>query len=95
MSDDYSFVTFEPLVSQAFTFSREGTAVELTLSRAERIGSSPDGRVSGVLTFVGPHDPVLPQATYDVSHPDLGEMPVFVVPVGQDTTTTTYEAVFG
>ena len=46
------------------------------------------------LLFVGPADPLLPQATYLLTHPALGELPVFLVPVGQDADGVRYEAVF-
>ncbi|WP_022927744.1 DUF6916 family protein [Patulibacter americanus] len=46
------------------------------------------------LLFVGPADPMLPQATYLLTHPELGELPVFLVPVGRDADGARYEAVF-
>ena len=47
------------------------------------------------LRFRGPHQPVLAQQMYSLSHPDLpfGEA-LFLVPVGIDATGRYYEAVF-
>jgi len=36
----------------------------------------------------------LPQATYLLAHPALGEHPIFLVPVALDGATVRYEAVF-
>jgi hypothetical protein len=36
----------------------------------------------------------LPQATYLLAHPALGEYPIFLVPVAVDGATVQYEAVF-
>jgi len=95
VSDDFGFTTFEPLVGDTFTFAAEGGAVELQLTAAESRGISYADVPAGVLRFKGPVEPLLPQATYAVTHAELGEFPLFVVPVGRDPETTTYEAVFG
>ncbi len=43
----------------------------------------------------GPHAPVLPQRTYQLSHPALGTFALFLVPIGPDAEGMRYEAVFG
>jgi hypothetical protein len=48
-------------------------------------GTAPDG-VAGLAP--------LPQATYLLAHPALGEHPIFLVPVAFDGATVQYEAVF-
>ena len=45
--------------------------------------------------FSGPVRPMLDQAVHPLSHPDLGELEVFLVPVGADGDGVQYEAVFG
>jgi len=92
---DYGFTTFEPLVGQAFDFQHEGEVVEVVLASAEPGAMSIAGVPGGTLVFAGPREPLLPQMTYSVTHPDLGEFALFVVPVAQDGAATTYEAVFG
>jgi hypothetical protein len=44
--------------------------------------------------FYGPAGFFLPQQTYDLVHPELGESQIFLVPIGQDTRGIKYEAVF-
>jgi hypothetical protein len=44
--------------------------------------------------FYGPASLFLPQQTYDLVHPELGESQIFLVPIEQDTRGIKYEAVF-
>ncbi len=47
------------------------------------------------LVFEGPPEPVLAQATYTFHHDELGDMQVFIVPIGPRAGDTMgYEAVF-
>ncbi len=46
------------------------------------------------LLFRGPVEPRLTQQIYCVEHPVMGEFELFLVPVGADETSTSYEAVF-
>lgn len=46
------------------------------------------------LIFRGPADGVLPQGTYPLTHPELGEQLIFLVPIGRDGDGVSYEAVF-
>ncbi|MDT4952494.1 MAG: hypothetical protein QOJ02_632 [Acidobacteriota bacterium] len=46
------------------------------------------------LLFHGPQNPFLPQATYHVEHERLGELDLFLVPIGRDQDGFQYEAVF-
>jgi hypothetical protein len=46
------------------------------------------------IVFRGPLSPVLPQRTYRVRHPSLGDFPIFVTPIGQAADSTDYEACF-
>ena len=46
------------------------------------------------LYFRGPAGALLPQRTYHVEHPEMGEMDIFLVPVEQDARGFRYEAVF-
>lgn len=67
--------------------------VELALDQATEIASA--GREAGSfrLEFVGPIDPLLPQAIYPFRRGDeLFE--IFIVPIAQDRQGTRYEAIF-
>jgi L-ascorbate metabolism protein UlaG (beta-lactamase superfamily) len=46
------------------------------------------------LYFYGPGDLLLPQMTYRLEHERMGEIDVFLVPIGQDARGFRYEAVF-
>ena len=43
------------------------------------------------MRFIGPVQPLLPQGTYRFSHATLGDLLLFMVPVGQDVQGTQYE----
>ncbi len=59
-------------------------------------GAGPEGQVRRqfTLTFEGPAAPVHPQGTYLLDHADLGELEIFLVPVGADDEGVRYEAAF-
>jgi hypothetical protein len=44
--------------------------------------------------FYGPAKFLLPQKTYDLVHPEMGEMQLFLVPIGEEPKGIKYEAVF-
>jgi hypothetical protein len=44
--------------------------------------------------FTGPADIFLPQGTYRVTHPEMGEFYVFLVPLAPDAGVFRYEAVY-
>ena len=46
------------------------------------------------LVFRGPKEPVLPQHIYRLTHPRLGSLDLFLVPIGPDTVGMQYESVF-
>ena len=46
------------------------------------------------LVFQGPQDSPLEQATYQLQHEHLGELPLFLVPIDQDGAGVYYEAIF-
>jgi hypothetical protein len=44
--------------------------------------------------FSGPLDFFLPQATYHLAHPEMGEFDVFLVAIGREADGFRYEAVY-
>lgn len=88
--------TFTPVVGDSFTVGSEGGAtVELVLVEATPQDIGPGApRPAFSLLFHGPPDPLLPQATYRFEHASLGEMGIFIVPLGRDEHGSTYEAFF-
>lgn len=59
-------------------------------------GPGPDAqeRRQFSVLFRGPADAVLPQSTYAVVHRTLGELALFLVPLGPDGDGMRYEAAF-
>jgi hypothetical protein len=89
--------TFVPSVGDAFVIeAAEGPRVELTLTDAATGPWQPEGESAFAfeLIFRGPPDPVLPQATYLMTHPVLGSLEIFIVPIERDASGSTYQAVF-
>jgi hypothetical protein len=93
---------FEPAVGETFaldageTGSLEMTLLEARLHDPDGPAQHPDGtRAPFTVLFRGPAQPLLPQRIYHVEHESVGAMEIFIVPVGQDGSGTTYEAVFG
>ncbi|HEV8428365.1 MAG TPA: hypothetical protein VGQ41_10735 [Pyrinomonadaceae bacterium] len=44
--------------------------------------------------FMGPREIFLPQQTYSVTHPDMGDFDIFLVALGQEPEGFKYEAVY-
>lgn len=92
---------FAPRVGQTFDVGGdEGPTVPMVLSdateRSEYGGRGPDGqqRRQFSLEFRGPATSALPQGTYRLTNAELGELTVFLVPIGADVESVRYEAAF-
>ena len=88
------FETFAGRVGQEFRVEVDAaTIIATTLTAATAHG---DGRVAAgfSLVFTGPIEPVLPQRTYRLAHDELGDLEIFIVPIGRDDAGVRYEAVF-
>ena len=80
--------------------SPDGSGVPLVLVEATQ-GSEPGGRgpegeerLQFSLVFRAPVTRVWPQGTYPLAHEELGELELFLVPLGADADGVRYEAVF-
>ncbi len=97
MPDRLDLATFQPLVGQTFDLRiKETSSIELTLTEA-KLGpwQPPEGPPWAFeLMFQGPPDPILPQATYRLTHPEIGPLDIFIVPIAHSDQGTTYQAVF-
>lgn len=90
-----TLATFEALVGDRFTV--EGTtpaAIEFVLESATAAGEWPGRRDPFSLLFLGPGEPLLPQATHPLRHPDLGVLEIFLVPISRGADGVRYEAIF-
>lgn len=80
--------------------SGEGSSAPVVLIEATE-GSEPGGRgpegeerLQFSLVFRAPLSEVWPQGTYTLSHGELGELELFLVPIGADAEGVRYEAAF-
>jgi hypothetical protein len=69
--------------------------IELTLTEVEPLRNYAKlKREPFSLLFTNTGDLVLPQRLYGLRHDTLGQMTIFLVPIGRQGDTTTYQAVF-
>ena len=92
---------FSPLVDDTFDVGIDGNVVatptQLVLKDVVETTGSPDSsrRIPFTLTFTGPAGDHLPQGLYELTHPTLGAVEIFLVPIGpRDDGRHRYEAVF-
>jgi hypothetical protein len=93
-----SFDDFGGLVGAAFVVCDDGAPpLVLTLAEATPLaahGRRDGGRAPFSLIFVGSADFLLPQQMYRLRHDELGEVVIFLVPVGRDEQGVSYQALF-
>jgi len=102
MTIKLEFDTFHPYASTTFTVRLDdGGSIELDLVEVESIKLVDENRDASLraepfrLTFRGgPVDSYLPQQIHTLSHADLGELSIFLVPLGPDSEGMRYEAIF-
>jgi hypothetical protein len=85
---------FSPHLDAVFEMQAADGVVPLKLAKVDPTGNS--GRAGGAfsLIFIAPKGPFQPQAIYPVTHPALGVMEIFVVPIGPRQGGNGYQAVF-
>lgn len=90
---DLTLADFVPRLGTGFPISAGGESLVLKLQSAQELPSL--GRRGGSfrLEFLGPLQPMLPQATYAFKMDD-DSVEIFIVPIGQDPRGTRYEAIF-
>jgi hypothetical protein len=97
MLDTLTDESFTPHLGTPFRVEMGGaTELELKLSLVSVLGgaSGARGRRPFSLLFHGPLQPVLPQSIYRLKHPALGDLELFIVPLGPDPGGMRYEAIF-
>lgn len=89
---------FEPCVGQTFLVTPENAdGLELELTQVKPLGSP--GPAAGArqpfsLLFRGPLEPVLAQQQYPIENSTLGDLSLFLVPIGPDENGMLYDATF-
>ena len=76
-----------------YAVGAQGEGVTLRLDRVEAVPGAPRPSGGFRLEFVGPGDPVLPQAIYPLVR-DGETREIFIVPVARDAKGVRYEAIF-
>lgn len=87
--------TFRDRVGEGFATEPDGPVLELAEVVEQPQHAAPgSGRTPFALLFRGPADRPLPQGTQPLRHAELGELALFLVPVGSGPDGMRYEAVF-
>lgn len=96
---DLTLERLAPLAGSTFAVAL-GAPWDLRLELAEVAALSPQTSFTGAfrapfrLIFRGPAQPVHPQATLPLDHPQLGRVEIFLVPIGPHAGGMQYEAIF-
>lgn len=89
---------FMPCVDDTFRVGEaDDSMIQLVLESVVEVTGSPDSPRSRpfTLTFSGPGGDHLPQGVYDLAHPALGTIGIFLVPIGPGSDGRhRYEAIF-
>jgi len=97
--DELTLGRLAPLVGSDFAVALDAPW-DLRLTLAEASPLSPQTSFTGAfrspfrLIFHGPAQPVHPQQTLPLDHPQLGRVEIFLVPIGPDAVGMRYEAIF-
>lgn len=70
------------------------TTAGLRLTSVDALSAAPDSPPAFSLLFLGPPQPLLPQHTYTLQNAQLGQLAIFLVPLGPADDGIRYEAVF-
>jgi hypothetical protein len=94
MPEQLSKTFFSESMNTLFRLQADlGEMIDLELIELKE-GYSSSRQEQFSITFRGPGNFILPQKTYRVEHDRIGQFDLFIVPIGQDKTSTYYEAVF-
>lgn len=85
---------FEPLNGGNFTVAAPNGALVLKLTDVRRLGTALRAGGGFSLLFVTPAGPFLPQAIYPITHPELGTLELFIVPLRPKDGANRYEVIF-
>ena len=92
----YRFDDFNSCLDQPFNLELDSSTYPLKLISVDK---HPDSAAMGdhkafSVVFRGESTPVLEQQIYRIKHDKLGDMELFIVPIGPDEEGMCYEAVF-
>jgi hypothetical protein len=98
MLESLTHESFEPHIGTGFALAIGEYEDVLTLTEVKpRKPLAGFDRVPFVLSFTGAsHELMFHSQTYELSHPEMGALPIMISPTGRnDDGTFRYEAVFG
>lgn len=86
---------FEPLLHDQFMVHADQGDFEFVLTEVtEQPEHAGVDRVAFSLLFRGPVEPQFTQGTFPLNHEQMGDLPLFMVPVGREEEGVIYQAVF-
>ena len=88
---------FQPHINSEFTsITKNGNTKAFELLEVTNLGctSDNDSRQAFSLVFRGENSPQPQQSIYEMDHKHLGQLKLFMVPIGPDQQGMRYEAVF-
>jgi uncharacterized protein DUF6916 len=85
---------FETHKGGSFRLTTATGELELSLVEVKRLGEALRKGGAFSLLFVSPPGPFLSQAIYTLTHPKVGTLELFLVPIGPTHGGNGYEAVF-
>jgi hypothetical protein len=97
MLESFTIATFSALVGTTFEIVLDDqSSLQLSLAALTPLGepSISGGRPPFSLEFVEAGGGLVPQRIYRMRHAELGEIDLFLVPLGLDARGMRYEAVF-
>ncbi|MCB2154819.1 hypothetical protein KQI84_08015 [bacterium] len=97
MLESMTLDDFLPHVGEALEIQVSAElALPVQLKSVDVLGREPaEGKRRPFSVIIsGPREPILPQGIYTLRHEKLGELELFIVPIGNDSDGTRYEIVF-
>ena len=97
MLDKISAADFSPLINKKFRIYFEPSDPSIAeLVEVDERDTPSDGerRQPFSIVFRGPGDKIWPQGMYKIENKSIGELELFLVPIGPDNEGLCYEAVF-
>lgn len=97
MLDQLQCADFQSHQNERFELTAGETALSLELIEAAPFRETTlegETRCPFSVVFRGPAEPILYQAIYHLRHAKMGEIELFLVPLGPDSKGMRYEAVF-
>lgn len=85
---------FSELSDRTFRITSAEPEVPLELIEVKKLGAGERNGGAFSLLWQGPKEPYLAQQTLKVSHAEIGEHAIFLVPVAEKSTGYQYEAIF-